>query len=553
LTAISRTSARTAFVLLLALYAGALLWQAWHLSLTFDEPSHLAASYTYWRGHDVLRPSDTPPLMRIVSGWIPLLLHAPLRQDTEAWRSQSSFDIGTEIIEGSGAAGAHRLAFLMRLPFLAFPVLTVWLVWRWARQIFSEGTALAVALGVVLEPTLLGHGALIKSDWPATFGCVLFFYAAWRYWPHPGWKSLWGMILALLVAILTKFTMLALIPVALLLVLWRGPRLAGAAVTLAVVYVGLLAAYQFRIRPVSRQEIQEMESESLSGLELRAARILRRLPWPPQFIAGLRFIGHADRSEIFAGYMLGRRIETSAPGYFPFAWAVKFPIGLQLLSLAGLAVLALRLARREAGAADAFVWGPAALIMLLGIRSHIHIGIRHVLPALPFFVLGAGFAIERLVRRRAGQIAVAVCLAWLAGASAWIYPNGISYFNEWVGGPRTGWKYLSDSNIDWGQNLPELARYVAENNLPSIKLFYFGSDIPWHYVPSEKIVQQAAPWGPEWEKETRFQPAPGVYAISVNTWLGYFFRPPYRDYFAAFKAREPDARIAYSIFIYNVK
>ena len=98
-----------------------------------------------------------------------------MRLSGSAGDAQSSFDIGTAIIEGSGAARAHRLTFLTRLPFLAFPLLTVWLVWHWARELFSEGTALAVAFGVALEPTLslLRLSALQRLMGAAVLAAVL--------------------------------------------------------------------------------------------------------------------------------------------------------------------------------------------------------------------------------------------------------------------------------------------------------------------------------------------------------------------------------------------
>lgn len=250
--------------------------------------------------------------------------------------------------------------------------------------------------------------------------------------------------------------------------------------------------------------------------------------------------------------MLGHKIEYSAPWYFPLCWAVKFPVALQVLAAAGLVALVLRVAGGHAGVSDAFVWFPPALIMALAVWSHIHMGFRHVMPVIPFLILGGGFALERWRRRPAGRLIVAAGMIWLAAATAYIYPQGISYFNEWVKGPQNGWKYLADSNLDWGQNLPELGEYMARQRVQKLNIYYFGSDVLRHYIPEEKLAPQVAPWGREWEKEKRLDPAPGVYAISVNTLLGYFFSPAYQDYFAYFKARRPDARAGHSIFIYHV-
>ena len=48
-------------------------------------------------------------------------------------------------------------------------------------------------------------------------------------------------------------------------------------------------------------------------------------------------------------------------------------------------------------------------------------------------------------------------------------------------------------------------------------------------------------------------PKPGIYAISVNMLLGYYWPPEYQDYFRHFRGREPDAKAGYSIFIYELR
>ena len=60
---------RIATAALFAAYLAALVWQARVVGVTYDEPAHLAAGYMYWRGEDRLKPSDAPPLTRLVQGW----------------------------------------------------------------------------------------------------------------------------------------------------------------------------------------------------------------------------------------------------------------------------------------------------------------------------------------------------------------------------------------------------------------------------------------------------------------------------------------------------
>jgi len=246
---------------------------------------------------------------------------------------------------------------------------------------------------------------------------------------------------------------------------------------------------------------------------------------------------------------LGQKIHGWVPLYFPLAWAIKFPIPLQLLAVAGLIALVIRIRLREAGAADILVWGSALFFFGAAVLSSSHLGFRHVLPALPFFILGGGFALARWNSR----VTVGLLLAWLAISSLRVYPHGISYFNESIGGPEQGWKYLADSNIDWGQDLPDLGRYMERRGLASIKTFIFGYDNPFHYLRPGSMDPQTLPSPDNPALAHSYQPQPGTYAVSVNFLTGFLFPAGYEDYLAYFRRRAPDARAGYSILIYEVK
>ena len=524
--------------LLLALDAGLLVWEAWRLGFTYDEPSHMAAGYMYWTGNDVLYPSDTPPLTRMLTGWASRLVAKPPGR-----RFENAYGMGSAMLEGDRAY-IQRVIFRSRLPFVMFPLGLVFVVWHWGRRLFREGTALALAACAAFEPTILGHGALIKSDVPAAFACALFAYALWIYWQRPGGRRLWLLVGALLAAVLTKFSLLALAPVALLILLWRGPRLVGPALALGVLYAGIAAAYQFRFSAELLGPPEDPSTANAHGLQIPVEAVLTRLPFPPQFSRGIRFVGRHDSFGGFGGYMLGRRLDQPSPWYFPLAWALKFPIALQLAAIAGLFACLRRRPRPEA----AIIWGIALWLALLACRSCIQIGFRHMLPALPLLILGSGFALERWKPRAAAWL-LAACVA---GESLWIYPNGISYFNEWIGGPKNGWKYLADSNIDWGQNLPDLMDYIRRNKLQHVRLSTAGPDPVFRYANPQTLVEEPFPVGGSWTGPARLNPLPGVYAVCVNVLVGLLAAPKDRDYFAALRDREPDARAGYSIFIYAI-
>ena len=529
-----------------------LVYQTRRLGLTVDETSHFAAAYSYWLGADVLQPADAPPLTRAICGWVPRLLRAPLPRETAGWKDRDAYIIGAEILDRPDIR-ARRLLFYTRLPFLVFPLLIVFLLWHWGRQLFDESVALCLAACGALEPTILGHGVLINSDVPAAFGALWFAYAAWRYWRTPSVGRLLTLSLAMLFAVLVKFTLLPLAVAGFALALWKGPRLLAAIAIPLTLYIGILAASQFQAQPVPPTEIHQFSGAGAPGWALPAAELLARLPWPLQFVRGLLYIGGSLQGDGFTGYMLGHKIHGRVPFYFPLAWAVKFPIPLQLLTVAGLAALLVRIRKREAGAADLLVWGTAAFLFGSAALSTFHIGFRHVLPVLPLLIMGGGFALARWSGRRAARVAIALSLAWLAVSSLHVYPHGISYFNEWIGGPAEGWRYLADSNLDWGQNLPDLGRYLERNRIVRIKTFIFGFDNPFHYLKPGSMDPQALPAPDNPTLSRAYRPPPGLYAVSVNFLTGFLFPQGYEDYLAYFRHCRPDARAGYSILIYDVK
>jgi len=101
-------------------------------------------------------------------------------------------------------------------------------------------------------------------------------------------------------------------------------------------------------------------------------------------------------------------------------------------------------------------------------------------------------------RGLAGRIAVALSIAWLAVGTIAVHPHEIAYANEVAGGPRALWTKLSDSNVDWGQALPDLAERVTREPLRRLYLGYFGTSDPaayglrYHTVPSMRMIRAAS-------------------------------------------------------------
>jgi hypothetical protein len=118
----------------------------------------------------------------------------------------------------------------------------------------------------------------------------------------------------------------------------------------------------------------------------------------------------------------------------------------------------------------------AAAIAILGVSmtSHLDLGVRYVLPLYaPLSVAGAATVMAMLQHHRL-RIAAFVLLAWHTVASLTAIPDAFPYFNEIA--VRRPWRYLLDSNIDWGQDILRLRQVVREKKIERIGVTAMG----WH-------------------------------------------------------------------------
>jgi hypothetical protein len=548
--------------LLLILFCALLVSVAWRTGVTVDEPLHLLSAHLYWKGADNLYPGDMPPAIKIAGGWVSHLAGLPLPYgNKQLWDSRIEWEIAREMMASLHAPLLRRVFFLSRLPMIVFPVLTCLTLWWWTRRLFSPKTALAVAVVFCLSPTVLAHGALFKNDMAASFGYLFFWCRAWVYWQTPSRRNTVWLGVGLLAAILAKLSLLILAPIAPLVLLARhfsaptSRRVLAVRLLLLVVitWCGIAAAWQFKVGVVSDVDIHNWRANPRIPRWIpAAANLLRVIPTPPRLREGAISLVESNASANGV-YLLGRVYPGGHPLYFLVAMAIKIPVPVQLLLCAALVLLLLDLARRRATVADTCWLVPPLLYLALASLSSLQLGVRLVLPSLVFFLLWLGRPIEFLLRRRWSTAVLGLLLAWLGARSALQYPHYIAYFNSLAGGSNRGIRYLSDSNLDWGQDLPALADYLRENRLPKIRLAYFGNDNPYSYIPEQRVQPIAAPWNTSLAKDRRMKPEPGYYAISATLLTGQFFAPGFRDYYQVFRESTPIAKAGYSIFIYRVE
>jgi hypothetical protein len=578
-------------VALMALFVARLTHTALEKSYTYDEPHYIGTGLYLWHTGDY-------QWVEVLSGHPPLAFHLAslpwLFADAGAVPLKPN--VGFELIERPEPE-LRRLRLLTRAPFIALACWGALLLFFWARETAGAWAGVAAVFLYTFCPTILANAPLAHSDITVTVMFLQTLYAFWRWCVRPRPLRLILASVSLGLALLAKLSAILLVPTLGALALARaagvpppgtaaprdrrfGGRIAWAAVVLLVLLGGATAVVwlgfggSFATRAAAGEPYADVP---LPGY-------LRALLFDVKANSGGR------RTYLFGDF--------SAHGwwyFFPLAVAVKTP--LAALALLGLAVLRRRPERRSRSRGDAAARadGPAAsslsprrlqddgggssmsppaphgaspggsdaraedvgkyprLGAVPAVAAAVYalvacfvlkvpLGVRYILPLYPIAHL---FVATRLAPPPRGwrRLAIGGAAAWLALASLAAHPHYLAYFNEAVGGPAAGPRYLIESNIDWGQDLSTLASYLRTRGNPPVQLAYFGRESPASYGMRATRLADCAP-------------VTGVVAVSVNYLTGLYapriFAPPDPACWDWLRGHEPVARPGYSIVVYDI-
>ena len=525
-------------ILLLIVLAAQLLLSFRRNSATYDEQYHIANGIDFLRTGDPGLIPAHPPLIEVLAT-LPLLadrnLVVPLRDSASSTVSNLAYS--DQLLWRLNQNGPSIVA-RARLPIIVLTLLLAVTVYAWTRELFGPPSALLALTLLTFDPNILAHGNLATNDIGVTCFATLALFAFWRWMIRPtGTRAvIAGLTLGL--ALVSKFSAVYLIPVVMIILvtdrIWKSTSasrlnakttLAYLAVIAAAAYCAIWVVYGFHVG-------------TLKGYPLPAREYLTALQAGTTLIAGGK-----------PSFLLGAYSPTGWWYYFPVAFAVKTPLPTLILIGASFVFVY----RRGTWRSTLPLLIPVVIYFAICLASTFNIGYRHLLPILPcLFIFTGQLALIDWKTSRPGAGAVLAMVVWLTIGSVMIFPHYLTFFNELAGGPDNGYKILVDSNLDWGQDLIGLRKYMAQQNIPSVKLSYHGTADPTAYG----VVYEPLPSYPynQWTGDTvpdiLLNPPSGVYAISANNLQGLRFKN--HDLYATFRDRKPDAIVGHSIFIYRI-
>jgi len=121
-----------------------------------------------------------------------------------------------------------------------------------------------------------------------------------------------------------------------------------------------------------------------------------------------------------------------------------------------------------------YLTAPPIVFLGFSLTSPLNVGIRHILPVIPFLLALAAIGAVALIRKGRGfAYATAGLLLWNVVSCLHAYPNYMPYSNELWGGPTQTRRYLSDAAVEWGQNLKWTKAYLDQHNIHDCYFAYF--------------------------------------------------------------------------------
>lgn len=555
-----------------------------------DEGVHISAGYSYLTTGDFRMNSEHPPLIKYLSA-LPLLfldLYHPTH--FKSWQEGNEWAYAHDFVYHNRLP-ADVILFLGRMPVMLLSLLIAYFVYKWAKELFGPYAGLFALLLFAFSPNILAHSRYVTTDLGATLVILISIYYFGKYLENPKTKNLVIASIIFAIAQVTKFSALILLPCLIILYFikwWQTKNqskffsfknfLKTFIIIILVTSIIIFIFYGFEIKkPLDDPDViklyekreEVIKSRKWVGRGFLAENILKitdrdkksgqiiyqvakKVPIPTySYLKGFtqlaihNYFGHR-------AYLLGHYSEIGFWYYFPITFLFKNTLAVLILIILLILFFVINtyFSLKNKGFITYLKSRPFHYYLLLtpvliyfiwSLFVHINIGHRHLLPIYPFIFILFGYLIKINFKRfnYIYKLILLLMLIFHIISSLSIYPHFLAYFNEMAGGPAQGPKYLVDSNIDWGQDLKNLEKYIKTNKIDSLCLSYFGNaEISYYLKMDVSKIKNMPKFKSEMPECTMAISVTNLYSKeSEYKWL--------LDY-------QPEAKIGYSIYIYDL-
>lgn len=563
-----RTDKKTIIaVMLFAVLAIPLFSSQFYVSMTWDEPLHIAAGYSKIMTGDYRMNTEHPPLMQMIEALPLLILKPKLNLEDVSWKEKKMLEFSRRFFFEDNKNPKQILNYA-RIPVIIITILLGLLIFKWAGEI-AGSTAAIIALAIyTVEPNILANGILATTDMGFAAFATLAAYCYWKFFNKPNVQNLIITGVAMALAQLTKYTAIFLWPAYVLIILFAMKQYSSVQtgfkyplqkkvlnkyygyiyfhlISLAIIsiisVVLINAAYLFHGTGVPIKQAmladklmdQNLYSpEKIFGTNKIINFITEKIPspLPYYYTKGFGFVVNEGKNNHNPNLIWGRLYEHGSKAYFIAAFLSKTTIAFIILTIASILLLQKKQAKKTYWQ---FLLIPLLIILIAMSNSTKQLGIRYVLAIFPFLIIWISARITNAklnstTSNKYSRYIIAMLLLANAISSAAAFPAYLTYYNEAIG-QKNGWKYFADNNTDWGQDFDKLVVYARCN--PAVKIQYSGTNDLKFYNLETKKANTAC------EKEMLAISAREVMLNEKFKWL---------------KNYEPVQQIGNSIILYNI-
>lgn len=517
-------------------------------SVTVDELAHLPAGLVYWQTGDFSVYHHNPPLLRLMAA-APLLV-------TGIKVPEGDYDGNRWVLgylfQKSLGEKFHAIYFPSRMVIASLTLfLALLLFYVTCRKLGWQAGIIALTL-FSFNPLVLAHGALVTTDagFALTFfaTCVVGVY----FFKYPTWKTglLAGALLG--IALLTKFTALLLLPILLFAAIllpylanifnetdsynWLKLSAGRRCILLIILFITSIIVLDtgYLFKGVG----QSLSSYHMHHPILKTifSSLIGKIPspLPADYIMGFDD-QYVESSGIFSVYLLGQLTNKGWWYYYPIALIFKLPLMFYII----LCILLVAIVMRKISMSLLLMGSltiPLFVLVMFIIFTNINIGVRYLLFIISFLCIAIAHLAKIQSKQGRLKALISTCLVLYAGSVIVYHSNYIAYFSEICGGGKRGHHFLADSNLDWGQDLVRLNRYMQEKKISTVALSHFGPVDPLVY--GINYVPVYYPDGPE------------TVVISINHLLGI---DPGKDIIGVdqYRRQKPLDVVGYSLWVFN--
>jgi len=594
-------------------------------SLIYDEDAHIPAGYSYLKKFDMRLNPEHPPLIKDISSFPLLFIDLNFDTSKDFWNqnpNDAQWNAGKEFLFNSGN-NPDQIIFWSRIPIIALFIILGIFIFKWTRLLSGIGAGLLALILYTFDPNILGHNHFVTTDLGIAAFITFSFYYFLKFIKDPIWKNVFIFAIFLALVQLTKFSSVLIFPIfGMVLIIYSLIKLARSkrentfgfkmknfgeyfgkfiisfGISLIIVWI----AYFFTTANMPKEKLPEIvnyyfNKDNTQTIYAKKAIFSMNESDALRPMAAYLF-GVARVFQRVAGgnvtYFLGEVSTQGYFSYFPIVFLIKEPLPILLLIFLTLSIFFFKAFQKARSASkdkksklstkisayiririiEISMISFIVLYLTTSILGRLNIGLRHLFPIFPFIYILVSKTIfdfiKDLKNRKeefSAYLFVGILSLILIFNTILAYPSYTSYFNELAGGPKNGYRFVTDSNADWGQDLKRLKNWIQEYNhcsmqkspdacagykypieygkpIQKIRVDYFGMADLKYYL-GESVI----PW---WRDKRPIEP--GWYAISTLFLQESIYdrRKANNQSYRWLKNRKPDYQAGTSILIYNI-